>query len=106
MLPRVGDERTRCAGLGAAACAGEEDLAHGVEAAYTRGRDASRREVRLDREPRDERDAVAREHRASCRLLEPELEPHVEIAESCPGLAELVLDHLPHAGAFLPHARR
>ena len=75
--------------------------------------DGPGRDVGLDRRARDERDAVAGDDRAARRLLQPELEAHVEIAQAHPGAAQLVLDHLPHARrppasgrAARPSARR
>src|SRR5205823_5231589 len=82
VLPRIGDEALRGTGLAAAARACEEDLAHRVEATHTRRRNAARCEVGLDREARDEGDTVTREHGAPRRLLEPELELDVQIAEA------------------------
>ena len=40
------------------------------------------------------------------RLLQPELEPHVEVAEADAELAQLLLDHLPDAGALLHQDER
>ena len=60
-------------------------------------------EILLDGGARDERDAVAAAHRARHRLLQAELEPHVEVAQAHAGAAQLVLDHLPDACALLHH---
>src|SRR5206468_12858034 len=51
-------------------------------------------------------DAEASENGAPRRFLEPELEPHVEVAEPYARLAQLVVDHLPHAGALLHQHER
>ena len=45
-------------------------------------------------------------HRAPHRLLEPELERDVEVAQPPARLAQLVLDHLPDAGALLHQDQR
>jgi len=58
-------------------------------------------EVGLDGGPRDEADAVAGGDGALHRLLQPELEPQVEVAEPGADPAQLVLDHLTHARALL-----
>ena len=63
----------------------------------------ARRELRLDGRARDERDAVAGLHRAPHRLLQPELEPDVEVAQPRPDRAQLVLDDLADAGSLLHH---
>src|SRR4051794_5554794 len=65
-----------------------------------------RRKVRLDCRARDERDAVARLHRAADRLLQPELERDREVAQANAERAELVLDDLPHARALLHQDQR
>ena len=65
-----------------------------------------RRELLLDRGARDERDAVAGEHRAPHRLLEAELERNVEVAQPFAALAQLVLEQLAHAAALLHHDQR
>ena len=106
MLPRIRDECPSGAGLTAAAGAGEENLAHRVEAAHARGREPSGGKVRLDRKTRDEGDAVTREHGAARGLLEPELEPDVQVTKALARLAEFVLDHLPDARPFLHHDQR
>ena len=62
-----------------------------------------RRELRLDRRARDEGDAVAGLDGASHRLLQPELEPDVEVAQARADRAQLVLDDLADAGALLHH---
>jgi lipopolysaccharide/colanic/teichoic acid biosynthesis glycosyltransferase len=49
---------------------------------------------------------VTREHRAPHRLLQAQLQLHVEIAQPCAGFAQLVLEHLAHTGAFLHHDQR
>ncbi len=87
--------------LGAATRAHEVDLTHGVEAADTRRRDPAGSQIGLDRQARDERDAVAGEHGAPHGFLQTELEPHVKLAQARPGLAQLVLDHLSDTGPFL-----
>ena len=45
--------------------------------------------------------AVAGDRRAPRRLLQAELEPHVEVAQAHARAAQLVLDDLPHPRAFL-----
>ena len=64
------------------------------------------RQLGLDRPPRDEPDAEAALHRAPHRLLEPELERHLEVAEPLAVLAQLVLDHLADARALLHQDQR
>ncbi len=61
----------------------------------------ARGELGLDGPARDERHAEAREHRAPHRLLQTELEAHVEIADPNAEPAKLVVDDPPHAGALL-----
>ena len=61
----------------------------------------ARRELGLDARARDEGDAEAGSDRALHGLLQPQLEPDVEVAEAHGAAAQLVLDHLPHARAFL-----
>ena len=58
-------------------------------------------ELGLDGGARDERDAEAREHRAPHRLLQAELEAHVEVAEPNAEPAQLVVDDPAHARALL-----
>src|SRR5205823_13428149 len=99
--PRVVGERLRHAWLRAAARPRERDLARRVEALDPREREDARCDVGVDRRAGDERDAVAREHRAARRLLQAELEPYVEVAEAHAALPQLVLDHLPNAGTLL-----
>ena len=48
-------------------------------------------------------DAVPGLDRAPDRLLQAQLEPHVEVAQAQPQPAQLVLDDLADAGAFLHH---
>ena len=72
----------------------------------TRDRQRPCREVSLDRDARDERRAEAAEHRGARRLLQPELELHVQVAQPEPELAQLVVDHLPDAGALLHEDER
>jgi hypothetical protein len=94
MLARKGRERARGAGLAAPAPAGKKDLAHRVEPADARNRDAAGVEVGLDRKPGDERDAVFRDDGAPHRFLQPELELDVDVAQPHTRLAQLVLDDL------------
>ena len=95
---RVGGARRRAAGG-----ARERDLALRVEPFDLRGRERAGRELRLDRRAGDERDAVAGLHGAPHRLLQPELEPDVEVAQPRAEGAQLVLDDLADAGALLHH---
>ena len=77
---------------GARGAARERDLARRVDPLDPRLGERARRELRLDRRARDERDAVAGLHRAAHRLLQPELEPDVEVAQPHAEPAQLVLD--------------
>ncbi len=63
-------------------------------------------ELRLDRGPRDERHAVPGLDRAPHRLLQAELEPHVEIAQPDALSPQRVLDDLPNAGSLLHEDER
>src|SRR5439155_20031013 len=72
-----------------------------LEALDARLGERARSEIRLHRPPRDERDAVPGAHGAQNRLLEPELEPDPEIAESLAAAPQLVLQELTNAGTFL-----
>ena len=74
--------------------ADERDLARRLEPLDARVGERARGEVRLDRRARDERDAVAGGDGAPHRLLQAELEPHVEVAQPGARAAQLVLDHL------------
>ena len=79
--------------------AGDVDVAREVEPADARLGQRPGRQLGRDRLPGDEADAEAALHRAPHRLLEPELERHLQIPQPLPALAQLVLDHLPDAGA-------
>ena len=102
-LASVVDECARRARLGSAGRADEQDLALELQARHSRLDEGACGQVVLDGRAGDERDAVAATHRARHGLLQTELEPHVEVAQLHPGAAQLVLDHLPHAGALLHH---
>src|SRR5581483_8165931 len=77
--------------------ADERDLAGGLEALHARERERTCGELRLDRRARDEGDAVPGDDGALHRLLEAELEVHVEVPQLEAGGAKLLLDHRPHA---------
>src|SRR6058998_2018411 len=70
----------------------ERDLAGRLEALDLRDRNRAGVDVGFDRRLGDERDAVARDHRAARRLLQAELEPNVEVSKPDADLAQLVLD--------------
>ena len=81
-------------------CAGEGGFGEVYYAVSDSGR-----EVALDCAPGNEADAEARLHGTPHRLLQPELEPHVQVAVADPGSAQLVLDDLPDAGTPVPPRR-
>src|SRR5207248_2576386 len=87
----------------AAGGAYEMDLALEVEAGDARLDKRPGGEIVLDGGAGDERNSVAAAHGARHRLLQPELQADVEVAEPRAGAAQLVLDHLPHACTFLHH---
>src|SRR5438093_696225 len=64
-------------------------------------REAPRLQIRRNGRAGDEGDAEAGLDRAPYRLLQPELEPDVEVAEAGALTTQLVLDHLAHPGALL-----
>ena len=99
-------ERVRRATGGPASAARQHDLAPDVHALHPRLADPSGGKLGLDGGPRDERQAVSCLDGAPHRLLEPELEPHVEVAEPEAEPAELVLDHLADARPLLHHDQR
>ena len=98
---RLGDARARPARRRR-----ERDLARRVEPCDARLGERAGREIGLDRRARDERHAVAGLDGAPHRLLQAELEPHVEVAQPHALPAELVLDDLPDAGALLHEDQR
>src|SRR5262249_51939273 len=102
-LPRELHERTTGTCLGPPGGADELDLTTQVEALDARLGEGARRELGLDRRPRDERHPVPGGDGAGDGLLEPELEADAEVAQPQPTSLELVLDHQPHAGALLHH---
>src|SRR5581483_1459409 len=102
-VPGEVEKRSRRARLDATARADQEDVALELEIGDARLGERAGGEIRLDRAPRDERDAVPGPHRAQHRLLQPELELHAEIAEPPPVAAKLVLEQLPHPGPLLHH---
>src|SRR5581483_10744029 len=106
LSPRELDELARGARLGAAGGAHEPDLPLGLEPDEPGFGKRARSEVLLDRRARDEGDAVAAANRAHDRLLQSELEAHVEILEADAERPKLVLDHLAHAGTFLHEDHR
>src|SRR5947208_5976530 len=93
---RFGDARRRSPGR-----SDEGDLTDRFMALDAGRGQRARRELGLDARARDEGDAEAGSDRALHGLLQPQLEPDVEVAEAHGAAAQLVLDHLPHARAFL-----
>src|SRR5947208_2398481 len=93
---RFGDARRRSPGR-----SDEGDLTNRFMALDAGRGQRARRELGLDARARDEGDAEAGSDRALHGLLQPQLEPDVEVAEAHGAAAQLVLDHLPHARAFL-----
>ena len=79
----------------------EQDLALEVEPIDARFDERAGGEVRLDRRARDEGDAVPGAHGVRDRLLQAELDAHVEIAQSRARAAQRFLDHLADTGAVL-----
>src|SRR5581483_7224777 len=100
------DERLRHARLRTAGRAGEQDLTRGLEALDAGDRERARGDIGIDRRARDEGHAEPGEDGAPRRLLQTELETHVEVAQLHAALAQLVLDHLPHARPFLHEHER
>jgi len=82
------------------------DLTLELEAGDARLDERPRGEVVLDGRARDERHAVAAADGARDRLLEPELEAHVEVAQPRADAPQLVLDHLTDARPVLHHDQR
>ena len=70
---------------------------------HPRRRERARGQLGLDRRAGDERDAVAGLDGAAHRLLQPQLEADVEVAQPRSERAQLVLDDLADAGALLHH---
>src|SRR5215212_3744930 len=101
-----GNERFCDTGRRASGGADERDLTRGVEALYASRRERAGRELGVDARPRDEGDAEACGDGALHGLLQPQLEPDVEVAQPEWAVAELVLDHLPHARTFLHQDQR
>ncbi len=97
------DERVGGARGGASGGANQRDLPLRVEPFDLRRRQRPGGELGFDGRARDERDAVPGLHGAPHRLLQAELEPHIEVAQAQPQAAQLVLDDLADAGAFLHH---
>src|SRR5207302_2618377 len=64
------------------------------------------RQLGLDGGAGDERDPVTRCDRAPHRLLQAELEPHVEVAQPQARAAQLVVEYLADAGTFLYQDQR
>ena len=85
---------------------GERDLARRLEALDARLAQRPRLELGLDRGARDEGHAVARLHRAPHGLLQPELEPYVEVAQPDAAPPQGVLDDLPDSRALLHEDQR
>src|SRR6185295_8466381 len=100
-LARELRELLRCPGRDPRRAARQDDLAGTVHSLDPRLGQRARRELGLDGPARDERDAEAREHGAPHRLLEPELEPEVEVADPDAEAAELVVNDPTHARALL-----
>src|SRR5215217_3142161 len=105
-VPGEADERVGDARRTAAGGADERDLTRRLEPFDPRLGDRPLGEVRLDGCPRDEAHAESGAYRHAHRLLDPELEPDVEVAQPHARAAQLVLDHLPHAGALLHEDQR
>src|SRR5262249_59384895 len=105
-LPRELDESVGCAGGRASGGANEGDLTGRVKPLHAGDRERAGGEVGLDRGARDEGDAVAGRDSRAGRLLQPELEARLEVAEPGARAAGLVLDHLAHARTLLHHDQR
>src|SRR4051812_12502084 len=100
------EEGARVARLGAAARAYEVDVALEREPFDSRGGERAGGKIGLDGRAGDERHAVPGFDRGDHGLLQAELETDVEIAQPDADTAQLVLDHLPDAGAVLHHDQR
>src|SRR5215211_547889 len=100
-LPREGHERLGDACRAAPRRTHERDRARRLEPLDSSLGDRALGQVGLDRRAGDEAHAEAGAHRDPHRLLDSELEPDVEVAQPDARPAQLVLDHLPDAGALL-----
>src|SRR5439155_14144261 len=84
----------------------EEDLARRLHPLDACLRERARDERRLDRRARDERHTEAGLDGCAYRLLQAELEAHVEVAKPDAYRAELVLDRFAHARSVLHEDER
>src|SRR5262249_30028444 len=98
---RLGSPRRRATGR-----AHERDLASGLEPLYAGGGEGARGQLGLDAGTGDEGDAEPGRGRALDRLLETELEPHVEVAKAHRPAQELIPDHLADPRALLHQDQR
>src|SRR4051794_22697229 len=99
--PREVDERLCSARGRPSGGADKRDLSHRLVPLDAGRRQRARLELGLDARPRDEGDAVPGCDSTLHGLLQPELEPDIEIAQTHWAAAQLVLDPLPHARPFL-----
>jgi hypothetical protein len=84
---------------------GDEDVARQVETPECASA-MSRQQARSRPPAGDEPDAEAALYGAPHRLLEAELQRNLQVAQAASALAQLVLDHLPDAGAALHQDQR
>src|SRR5438874_1067893 len=101
LRPREVDERLCGASRRPPGRTDKRDLSHRLVPLDAGRRQRARLELGLDARPRDEGDAVPGCNSTLHGLLQPELEPDIEIAQTHWAPPQLVLDHLPHARPFL-----
>src|SRR5262249_11334553 len=92
--------------LGAATGADELHVACRLESLYTRNRERAGGEVSLDRDAGDERGTEVVEHGQARRLLQSELERHIQLAGGDAELTKVVLDHLAYPAPLLHEDER